>query len=382
MTTPILSGCADELRRDRTSLKWTAHPPDVLPLWVAEMDAAPCAPVVRAVTEAVRRGDTGYPQTGPYAAGLASLASARWGWDLDPTTAVQVADVLTGIARLIEVCTDPGGPVVVSGPVYNAFFLVIKSVGRRVVDVPLTPQGRLDLVAIGSTFTELARGGHRAAYLLSNPHNPTGTVHSADELTRLAALADEHAVQVLSDEIHGLLVYATSTFTPYLTVPGGERGITVTSASKAWNLAGLKAGLVVPGPAAIATVRRLHPFVTFGASHLGVVAQTAAYREGGDWLDRLLGELDANRRLLQTLVADELPGVHLTVPESTYLAWLDCRDLGLDDDPAAVFLQRARVALSDGPSFGAAGAGHVRLNFATSPTVLREAVARMAGCLA
>jgi cystathionine beta-lyase len=382
MTTPILSGSADELRRHRTSLKWTAHPPDVLPLWVAEMDAAPCEPVVRAVTDAVRRGDTGYPHTGPYAAGLASFAGARWGWELDPATTVQVADVLTGVARLIEVCTDPGGPVVVSGPVYNAFFLVIASVGRRAVDVPLTPQGRLDLNAIGTSFAELSRTGERATYLLSNPHNPTGTVHSADELARLAALAEEHGVQVLSDEIHGPLVYPTSTFTPYLTVPGGERGVTVTSASKAWNLAGLKAGLVVPGAAAATIVRRLHPFVAFGASHLGVVAQTAAYCKGGAWLDRLLVELDANRQLLRDLVADQLPGVHLTVPESTYLAWLDCRGLDLDGDPAAVFLDRARVALSQGPTFGTAGAGHVRLNFATSPTVLREAVARMSGCLA
>jgi cystathionine beta-lyase len=381
MTAQILGGSADELRRDRTSLKWTAHPPDVLPLWVAEMDAAPCEPVARAVSEAVRRGDTGYPQTGPYAAGLASFAAARWGWQLDPDTALQVADVLTGIARLIEVCTDPGGPVVVSGPVYNAFFLVIESVGRRAVDAPLTGQCRLDLEALGTTFAELARGGDRAAYLLCNPHNPTGLVHSADELASLAAIAEEHGVQVISDEIHGPLVYSTSTFTPYLTVPGGERGVTVTSASKTWNLAGLKAGLIVPGTAAGATVRRLHPFVAYGASHLGVIAQTAAYREGGEWLDRLLIELDANRRLLQRLVADQLPGVRLTVPEATYLAWLDCCELDLGRDPARVFLKRGKVALSEGPTFGAAGAGHVRLNFATSPAVLREAVARMADCL-
>lgn len=382
MTAQILGGSVEDVRRDRTSLKWTAHPPDVLPLWVAEMDAAPCEPVVRAITDAARRGDTGYPQTGPYAAGLASFAAARWGWQLDPDITVQVADVLTGIARLIEVCTDPGGPVVVSGPVYNAFFLVIESVGRRVVDVPLTPQGRLDLEAVGAAFADLAHHGERAVYLLSNPHNPTGTVHSVDELAGLGSLAQEHDVQVISDEIHGPLVYSTSSFTPYATVPGGEHGVVVTSASKAWNLAGLKAGLIVPGPAAVTTVRRLHPFVGYGASHLGVIAQTAAYDQGGDWLDQLLVELDENRRLLQQLVADQLPGVRLTMPESTYLAWLDLSGLGLDTDPAHHFLKRARVALSEGPSFGASGVGHARLNFATSPAVIREAVARMAGCLA
>jgi cystathionine beta-lyase len=207
-------------------------------------------------------------------------------------------------------------------------------------------------------------------------------VHSVDELAGLGSLAQEHDVQVISDEIHGPLVYSTSSFTPYATVPGGEHGVVVTSASKAWNLAGLKAGLIVPGPAAVTTVRRLHPFVGYGASHLGVIAQTAAYDQGGDWLDQLLVELDENRRLLQQLVADQLPGVRLTMPESTYLAWLDLSGLGLDTDPAHHFLKRARVALSEGPSFGASGVGHARLNFATSPAVIREAVARMAGCLA
>ncbi len=179
----------------------------------------------------------------------------------------------------------------------------------------------------------MTAGGQRAAYLLSNPHNPTGTVHSADELTGLAEVAARHGVRVLSDEIHAPLVYATSTFTPYLTVPGSERGITVTSGSKAWNLAGLKAALVVPGGDARADVARLHPFVTFGASHFGVIAQTAAYRDGRAWVHQLVDELDANRTLLADLVREQLPGARLLLPESTYLAWLDLRPLGLGDRP-------------------------------------------------
>lgn len=381
MTRRILDHTVDELRRDHTSIKWRAYPDDVLPLWVAEMDAAPCDAVLAAVTDAMRRGDTGYAGTGTYAAAFTSFADAQWGWGPHPRATIQVTDVLTGIARLIELFTAVGGPVVVSSPTYNAFYIVIDSVGRRVVDAPLTEEGRLDLDALADAFRRVTADGSPAAYLLSNPHNPTGTVHSADELARLATLAGEHGVRVISDEIHAPLVYATSTFTPYLTVPGAEAGVTVTAASKAWNLAGLKAGLLVPGAAALPDVKRLHPFVTMGASHLGTIAQSAAWASGRDWLARLVTELDDNRRLLADLVTEQLPGVRMVVPEATYLAWLDCRALGLGDDPAEVFRKRGRVALSPGPHFGARGTGCARLNFATSPTILREAVTRMASCL-
>jgi cystathionine beta-lyase len=381
MTGRILDHTVDELRRDRTSLKWRLYPEDVLPLWVAEMDTSPCEAVVTAVTEAMRRGDTGYAGTGRYAAQLASFAQAEWDWELDPHTTVQVTDVLTGIARLLELLTAPGGPVIVSSPVYNAFFIVIDSVGRRPVDAPLTDEGRLDLAQLAEAFRRATADGGTAAYLLCNPHNPTGTVHTADELARLAVIAREYGVHVISDEIHAPLVYSSSTFTPYLTIPGAEAAVTVTAASKAWNLAGLKAGLIIPGAEALATVKGLHPFVAMGASHLGVVAQSAAWEGGRDWLRQLRSELDDNRRLLGELVAEHLPGVRLTVPEATYLAWLDFRDVGLGDDPAAVFRSRGRVALSEGPHFGPRGVGCARLNFATAPEILREAVRRIASCL-
>jgi cystathionine beta-lyase len=382
MGSRILEAGVDDLRRDRTSVKWRAYGAGVLPLWIAEMDAAPCREVVEAVSAAMARGDTGYAWSQPYADALASFARDEWGWHLDPRSTTPVSDVLGGVAHLLRLLTEPGGPVVVSSPVYNAFFSVIESVGRRVVEAPLTARGRLDPDTLADTFSALAARGERAVYLLCNPHNPTGTVHAVDELARLAALADEYDVRVLSDEIHGPLVYAPARFVPYLTVPGSERGITVTSASKAWNLAGLKAGVIVPGAEAVADVRRLHPFVTFGASHLGVIAHTAAYEQGRPWLHRLAGELDENRRLLAQLVARHLPGAELLVPDATYLAWLDCRGLGLEGDPAEWFRKRAGVALSDGPSFGTPGTGHVRINFATSPALLREAVSRMAGSLA
>src|SRR6476661_2745085 len=381
MQPAILAVPLADLRRDRTSVKWGVHGRDVIPMWIAEMDCAPCPAVVDAVSAAVTRGDTGYALTEEYATEVAAFADAEWAWRLDPRTTTRVADVLTGVTHLLGLFTAPGGPVVVSPPVYNAFYEVIEACGRRVVEAPLGADHRLDLERLAEVFARLTAEGARTAYLLSNPHNPTGTVHTPDELAALARVADERGVRVVSDEIHGPLVLPTSTFTPYLSVAGTERGITVTSASKAWNLAGLKAAIIVPGDDAVDDVRHLHPWVTFGASQLGVIAQTAAFRDGREWVHRLVRELDSNRRLLAELVAAQLPGARLVVPEATYLAWLDLSGLGLGDDPTGEVLRRARVALSPGPIFGSGGAGHARLNYATSPDILREAVARIASIL-
>jgi cystathionine beta-lyase len=382
MPEPILGASLDDLRRDRTSVKWRRYDPDVLPLWIAEMDARPCRAVVDAVDAALHRGDTGYAWTDVYAEAFAEHAQDAWGWQPDPAGTVRVTDVLTGVTHLLGLLTDPGGPVVLTTPVYNAFFDVVEAAGRRVVEAPLGADHRLDLDSLAMAFASATAGGTRAVLLLSNPHNPTGTVHTAEELRALARLADEYGVRVVSDEIHGALVYASSTFTPYLTVPGTERGIVVSSASKAWNLAGLKAAVIAPGAEAVSDVRRLHPFVTFGASHIGVVAHVAAWSDGREWLARLVGELDANRALLARLVAERLPGARLVVPEATYLAWLDLRGLGLGDRPATRLVDTARVALSEGLTFGPVGAGHARVNFATSPEILTEAIDRIAGTIA
>ncbi|HYN66720.1 MAG TPA: aminotransferase class I/II-fold pyridoxal phosphate-dependent enzyme [Ornithinibacter sp.] len=383
MSTPLLGATEAELRRDRTSVKWVAYPPDVLPLWVAEMDASPCPAVAEAVSAAVRRGDTGYGWGPRYAAAVAAYAEQAWGWEVDPAAAMIVPDVMIGAAELLRLLTDEGGPVVVSPPVYDSFFGFVDAIGRRRVDAPLTPTGRLDPDALRTAFRGATAGGERAAYLLCNPHNPTGTVHSPAELASLAALAEEHGVRVVADEIHAPVVYAgAATFTPYLSVPGAERGFSVFSPSKGWNLAGLKSALAMAGPAAVDDFRRLSEVHTHGSSHVGAIAHVAAMAHGRDWLARLVGELDANRALLHRLLAEHLPGVRWQAPAATYLAWLDCRDLGLGDDPARVFRERGRVALGSGPAYGRqAGRGFARLNFATSPQILEEAVLRMASVL-
>ncbi|MEU2877859.1 aminotransferase class I/II-fold pyridoxal phosphate-dependent enzyme [Streptomyces sp. NPDC007070] len=367
----------DELRR-RTSMKWRTHPADVLPLWVAEMDVPQPEPVVRAVTDALALGDTGYPAGTAYAEALAAFAAKRWGWD---TLAVErtalVPDVMLGVVEMLKLVTGPGDPVIVNPPVYPPFFQFVTHMDRRVVQAPLGPDLRLDLDALDEAFGRAVAGGGRAAYLLCSPQNPTGTVHTAAELTAVAELADRHGVRVVADEIHAPLTAAGAAFVPYLSVPGGERGLSLMSASKGWNLAGLKAALAVAGPEAAADLARLPEEVGHGASHLGVIAHTAALRDGIAWLDALLAGLDENRRLLAALLAEHLPEIRHRPGRATFLAWLDCRGLGLGDDPAQAFLDRGRVALNSGLPFGEGGAGHVRLNIGTSPDLITEAVRRM-----
>jgi cystathionine beta-lyase len=392
---PLEQVTLGDLRR-RSSVKWRAHPEDVLPLWVAEMDVHLAEPVAQALTDAIGRGDTGYPSGNGYAEALSSFAARRWGWTgLDPDTTALAPDVMLGIVEVLRLVSAPGDAVVVSAPVYPPFFAFVEHDQRHIVQAALDDGGRIDQESLAAAFVTARAGGRGAAYLMSNPHNPTGTVHTRAELEQIAALARRHGVRVISDEIHSPLVLAGSSFTPYLSVAGAEDAFALVSASKAWNLAGLKAAVIVAGPAAAADLRRLPEEVGHGPSHLGIIAHTAALNEGGPWLDALIAGLGDNRELLATLIAEHLPGVGFRAPEGTYLAWLDCRGLGLHDSvgdgtpgivtelagPARFFLDEARVALSSGHVFGAGGAGHVRLNFATSSSILTEAVLRMARAL-
>ncbi|GAA2419976.1 aminotransferase class I/II-fold pyridoxal phosphate-dependent enzyme [Streptomyces coeruleofuscus] len=360
-------------------MKWRTYPEDVLPLWVAEMDVPLAEPVVRAVTEALDLGDTGYPAGTAYAQALAAFAGKRWNWDgLAVERTAIVPDVMLGVVEMLKLVTGHRDAVVVNPPVYPPFYQFVEHMDRRVLEAPLGADGRIDLGVLEETFRQAVAGGGRAAFLLCSPHNPTGTVHTAEELSAVAAVAERYGVRVVADEIHAPLVVGDTDFVPYLSVPGAERGLSLMSASKAWNLAGLKAALAIAGPGAGADLARMPEEVGHGPSHVGIIAHTAALSDGVAWLDALLSGLDANRRLLADLLAEHLPEIRYRPGDATYLAWLDCRALGLGDDPADTFLHRGRVALNSGLPFGTGGAGHVRLNLATSPEVIGEAVRRMA----
>lgn len=365
-------------RPRRTSAKWQAYPEDVLPAWVAEMDYPLAEPISRALHDAIDRSDTGYRWAGDLPEALAGFAHRRLGWVIDPARVSVIGDVLVAMAESLRHLADPGR-VVITPPVYPPFFSVVtRIVGREVVEVPLVEGRVLDLPGLASAFAR----PDVTAFLLSSPHNPTGTIHRREELQAVAGLAREHGVVVIADEIWAPLPLHGRSVTPYLTLGEELTGpdVSLVSASKAFNLAGLKCAQMVAGsPATADRLRERMPVeVTYGASHLGVIAQSAAYRDGDAWLEDTLALISAHADLLGELLDRHIPAIGYSPPEASYLAWLDCRALGLGDDPAAAFLERGRVALNPGPDFGRQGAGFVRFNLATTPETIAEAVRRMA----
>ena len=362
-----------ELLRQRRSLKWTAFGDDVLPAWVAETDFLPADPVREALIEAIGIGDLGYPN--PEAAGLgeafSGFADRQFGWKVDPAQVTAVGDVVGGISSVIELVTRPGDGVVINPPVYPPFFTLIGQLGRNAVEVPLGQGGSLDLEGIGRAIDAGAR-----AILICNPHNPTGTVATPEDLGSLAEMALEAGVAVISDEIHAPLLLDADPFTPWLSVSEAARqtGFCVTSASKAFNLPGLSCAVIITADRERAAVVEGLPFVATHPAHLGVIASVVAFRECDGWLEDLRVTLRENRDLLERTLADRVPEVRWSPPAAGYLAWLDCREAGLGEDPAALILERSRVALSGGIPFGPGGTGHCRLNFGTSPDLIEMAV--------
>jgi cystathionine beta-lyase len=366
--------------RGRTSEKWITYPRDVLPLFVAEMDY-PLAPVIQAVLiDRVRASDTGYVASPlPVGDAFAGFAARRWNWQVDPTGVRTTTDVSVGIVETLRRAITPGAGVVITPPVYPPFFDMVAEAGGTVVEVPVLDEGtsyELDLEGIEAAFVAGA-----SAILISNPHNPLGLVHSRESLEALAELAARFEVTVVSDEVHAPLTHSTATFTPFLSVSDAARdwGVTVTSASKAFNLAGVKCALMVAASErALALLDGMSVEVGWRTSILGLHATVAAFARGDEWLDGAIAAIEANRQLLTHMLAIKLPGVWYREPQAGYLAWLDFRPLEWGDDPSIRALE-AKVALNPGPSFGAQGRGFARLNFACAPEVLMEAIARLAG---
>jgi cystathionine beta-lyase len=370
--------------RHRRSAKWRVYPADVLPCWVAEMDFPLAEPIADVLTEMTHQGDTGYATFDGLAEAFADFSARRYGVPVDPSLCYPLQDIMRGVLLAVQALTSPGDGVVIAPPVYPPFFSTIRYAGRRVVEAPLAvdDNGRytLNIDGLEAAFAAGAR-----AFLLCNPHNPVGRAWSGEELLTVASLAERYGVTVLSDEVHGPLTYGEVRHTPFasLDTPAAERSVTFVSASKAFNVPGLKCALTVAGSAEVlGRFADVPEEVPFGASIFGVAANLAAFRDGDAWLDDTLGYLKRNRATLDSLLAERVPGASWSPPEATYLGWLDCRELGLGDDPAAAFLDRARVALYPGQAFGAAGRGFVRLNFATSRALVTEAVDRMAAAVA
>lgn len=349
----------------------------MLPAWVAESDVPLAEPIKRALHEAIDRDDTGYAHLGPLQSATSSWLDRRLGWQVDADAVTAFADVHAAILAFFRILTAPGDGVVINPPVYPPFYTDIADTGRTAVEVPLlsTDHGwRLDLAGLERAFRDGAK-----LYLLSSPHNPTGTVWSIDELREIAALAEQYDVVVLSDEVHAPLTLPGAHHSVYPTVSAAaaRHSIVLTSASKSYNIAGLKCALAVAGSAEIrAAFDRLPAITTWSTSHLGVLATTAAFTDCDDWLDAFIEHLDRNRHLLGTELAEQVPRIGYLPPDAGYLVWLDCRALGLDN-PADTFLAKGRLAVSDGTAFGPGGAGWVRLNIGTTTSLLIEAVRRI-----
>jgi cysteine-S-conjugate beta-lyase len=381
---PLLGTCSLIELRQRKSVKWQEYPPDVLPSFVAEMDFSLAEPIVAAVTSALALGDCGYAHPGELPGAFAQFAADRLDWAPETAHIYPVPDVMTGLAEVVQAITPPGSGIVVNPPVYPPFRFRFGFYGRRLIDAPLArgTDGRhaLDPDAIETALSEPGA----AAYLLCSPHNPTGNVWSRADLAMVADACQRHGAALLVDEIHAPLVLRGARFVPFLAIDHeltrADTTFTFTSATKGWNIAGLKCGLAVAATQAGAHLLE-ERWEALLASHLGVLASAAAFTKGLPWLDAVLSQLDENRALLAGLLAEHLPGVRYAPPQASFLAWLDCRGLGLGDDPAAVFQEKGNVALGHGPHFGAEGTGFARLNMGTSPELLAEAVRRMASAL-
>ncbi len=375
----LLGTCSlPELRR-RTSFKWRTHPAEVLPAFVAEMDFDLARPITEAVTAALAIGDCGYAHRGVLGEAYAAFAAARLGWAPSPAWVFPIPDVMTGIAEVIQAVTPPGSGIVINSPVYPPFWFRFGFYGRRIIEAPLArdPQGRyaLDPAAVEQAL----RTPGAAAYLLCSPHNPTGNVWQRPDLEMVADACQRHGAALLVDEIHAPLVLPGTTFTPFGSLDHDltQRAFVFTSASKGWNIPGLKCGLAIADSEAGAALLE-ERWEALLAAHLGVLASVAAFTDGLPWLDAVVRQLDENRALLSGLLREHLPAVGYAPPQASFLAWLDCRDLGLGDDPSAAFLDKGQVAVSRGPDFGGPGRGFVRLNIGTSPELIEEAVRRMA----
>ncbi len=375
--TPLQAVPLDQLRQ-RSSTKWRKYADDVLPMFVAETDFALAPAITRA--RAVELGDTGYtpPEPGIREA-FVGFAQRRLDWTVDPKHVFWTGDVMMGVVEILRAVTRPGDRVIVMPPVYPPFYDTVEEAGGVVDRVPLHADAigwRIDLEGVEAALAAGAR-----AVLLCNPHNPTGTVHTAESLAALADLAERYGATVVSDEIHAPLTYAHGSFTPFLRVsPAAARiGYAVTSASKTYNLAGLKCAVMVAGADSQAKVLRGLPWeVEWRTGLFGALANNAAFSSESDgWLDSLLAALDGNRRLLADLLDEHVPEARYLVPDAGFLAWVDLSAYGWGDNPAVKILREAKVALHHGPLFGAEGKGHVRVNFGCDPGLLREAVERI-----
>lgn len=382
MSKKVIADSLAQLQR-RTSSKWRTYPTDVLPLPVAEMDFPIADPIKAVLQDLVERSDTGY--LGPIPElkdNFSAFAERKWNWTLNSDQVRIACDVGVGVVEVLRTFMSPSDNLLINTPVYNNFFTWITELKLTKVEVPLKRDGMhftLDMTGIEAAYKSGVK-----AHLLCNPHNPVGTVYTKSELMQIAELADKYEVIVISDEIHAPLTYAEVTFTPFLAASETAKkvGVTVTSASKSFNLAGLKcATIIAQDPKLNAMLDTMPESVHFRASLFGAVADAVAYKSGDEWLAGVLLTLDENRRLVADLLKNKIPAIKYRIPDCSYLAWLDVSELNLGENPAAHFLEKGKVAFNAGHTYGTDYSQFVRLNFGTSPEIITDSIGRILNSL-
>ena len=359
------------------SMKWSLFP-GTIGAWVAESDLGTAPAVTKALHAAVDAGHLGYLPR-PIAAEMGRATSEwmrdRFDWEVDAARIQALPDVITGLVVAMEHFSRPGSAVIVPTPAYMPFLTVPAMQRRTAIEVPMASSGGRAVLDLEAIERELVAGA--GLVVLCNPLNPGGRVFDRDELVALSELVERHGARVFADEVHAPIIFGDARHVPYASVSpaASAHSITTTSASKAWNLPGLKAAqLILTNDADAELWASLGPFASHGASILGVIANTVAYRDGRDWLDATVAYYDANRRLLTDLLTARLPDVGYTPPEGTYIAWLDVHLLGLGDEPAVTLQKRAKLSVTDGRACGVIGAGHIRLILATPRPIVERIV--------
>ena len=372
-----------ELHTHRSE-KWRGFPQDVLPLPVAEMDFPVADPIKALLTEMVAHSDLGYlgpiPELG---VGFKKFAAERWNWSVDEKQVRAATDVGVAVVEILRVFTKPGDLILISSPVYHNFYTWINETQLNLVDVPFERTGdeATNPWVINWQGIETAYASGIKVHLLCSPHNPLGFIYTKQDLLKIVALAKKHNVLVISDEIHAPLTFPGQTFTPMLSLGSDAESVSicVTAASKGWNIAGLKCAIIVSQNDQMnSKLAKLAPAMHYRASLLGGFATAVAFAECGVWLDSVLAQLDHNRHLIKKLLDEKLPTVRYHIPNNSYLAWLDVESLNLGADPSVTLIEKGRVAFSPGHAFGKQCDQYVRLNFATSPEILTEAIDRIA----
>lgn len=363
-----------ETLRARGTRKWTQFEDDVLPLWVAESDFPTAEPVKSAIQDAVDREMFGYtPAHHTLGDSLSRFYSEQYGWTPNPEHIFPVADVVRGMLLGIQYFTAPGSPVIVPVPSYPPFLELPETAGREMVEVGA--KDGLDLMEIEAAFKNGA-----GSILLAAPNNPWGYTFDEEELVQITNIADKYGARVLVDEIHAPIVYEGKHHCASgVSDTAANVCITVTATSKAWNVAGLKcAQMVFSNEKDVDTWKNLTGVAKDGTGTLGIVAAQACYDHGKEALDDQLKTLKANRNYLIENLPEAVPGIQFTKPEATYLMFLDFSGTEIEDEKPATWIRReAKVALNEGVTFGSGGAHHARLNFATSPEILAEALDRI-----